>query len=94
MDITSPEIDELLHKTEENPFLLCSIASKRAADINTMLHGQRTRAGSDATSMDLVTSIISGEDPITIALDEIMDGTLSYNKQEFDAELAEGDAND
>ena len=93
MDITSPQIDELLAKTEENPFLLCSIASKRAADINNMLHGQRLRVA-DVQGFDDVTSIISGEDPISIAMKEIDEGTLSYDKSEFDAELANGDQSD
>ena len=29
MSVIKPEIDNLLEKTEHNPFLLCSIASKR-----------------------------------------------------------------
>ena len=37
MSVTKPEIDTLLDKTENNPFLLCTIASKRACDINNML---------------------------------------------------------
>ncbi len=93
MDITTPDIDDLLAKTEENPFLLCSIASKRAADINNMLHGQRLRVA-DAQGFEDVTTIISGEDPISIAMKEIGDGTLSYDKGDFDAELANGDQND
>lgn len=93
MDINSSDIDSLLSKTEENPFLLCSIASKRAADINNMLHGQRLRVA-DAQGFDDVTTIISGEDPISIALKEIGDGTLSYDKSDFDADLANGNRDD
>ena len=43
MSVIKPEIDSLLEKTEHNPFLLCSMASKRACDINNMLHGQHLR---------------------------------------------------
>ena len=43
MSVIKPEIDSLLQKTEQNPFLLCSLASKRACDINNMLHGQHLR---------------------------------------------------
>ena len=39
MAVTKPEIDNLLEHTEHNPFLLCSIASKRACDINSMIRG-------------------------------------------------------
>jgi DNA-directed RNA polymerase subunit omega len=31
---------------------------------------------------------VSGEDPVSIAMDEISDGKLSFVKDEFDAELA------
>ena len=93
MDIMSPEIDDLLDRTERNPFLLCSIASKRAADINNMLHGQRLRVV-EAQGFDDVTSIISGEDPISIAMREIEDGTLSYDKNEFEQEIQGEDVND
>ena len=30
MSVIKPEIDSLLQKTEQNPFLLCSLDSKRA----------------------------------------------------------------
>lgn len=30
MSVIKPEINDLLDKTENNPFLLCSVASKRA----------------------------------------------------------------
>lgn len=39
MAVTKPEIDDLLAKTEHNPFLLCALASKRACDINNMIRG-------------------------------------------------------
>ncbi len=93
MDPMNPDIDELLSKTEENPFLLCSIASKRAADINNMLHGQRLRVA-DVQGFEDVTTIISGEDPISIAMKEIGDGTLSYDKSDFDEDIVNGNQND
>ena len=43
MAVTKPEIDDLLAKTDENPFLLCSIASKRACDLNNMIRGMHLR---------------------------------------------------
>ena len=76
MSITSPEIDSLLEKTEQNPFLLCAIASKRACDINNMLRGQHLR----------VTAIQEFDD-ITTAMEEIDSGTLSFVKEDFDEDI-------
>lgn len=87
MSITKPEINSLLDKTENNPFLLCSIASKRACDINAMLRGQHQRVVR-VQEVDDITTTISGQDPVTIAMDEIEDGTLSFVQESFDAEIA------
>ena len=48
MSITDPQINELLDKAQQNPFLLCTMASKRATDINNMLRGQHLRVTSGA----------------------------------------------
>ena len=87
MSITKPEINSLLDKTENNPFLLCSIASKRACDINAMLRGQHQRVVR-VQEVDDITTTISGQDPVTIAMDEIEEGTLSFVQESFDAEIA------
>ncbi len=92
MSITKPQIDDLLNKTEKNPFLLCSIASKRASDINNMLHGQHLRVTA-VQDIDDITTVLSGKDSITTAMTEIEDGTLSYDQEEFDEILAKGDTN-
>lgn len=83
MSITSPEIDSLLAKTDQNPFLLCSIAAKRACDINNMLRGQHLRVTA-IQEVDDITTVASGEDSVSIAMYEIDDGVLSYVKEEFD----------
>ena len=41
MSIIEPSIDGLLAETDKDRFLLCSLASKRAHDINDMMRGQR-----------------------------------------------------
>lgn len=92
MSITNPEIDDLLDKTEHNPFLLCSIASKRACDINNMLRGQHLRVTAIQDSDD-ITTVVSGKDPISIAMNEIEDGILSFDETDFDVEIADGDTN-
>lgn len=86
MSITEPEIDSLLDKTEHNPFLLCSVAAKRACDINNMVRGQHLRV-TQVQEFDDITPVVSGEDPISIAMDEIDDGRLSFVKEDFDTEI-------
>ena len=86
MSVTRPEIDSLLDKTEQNPFLLCAIASKRACDINNMIRGQHHRVTA-IQDFDDITTIISGKDTVSIAMGEIESGTLSFVKDEFDTDL-------
>ena len=86
MSVIKPEINDLLDKTENNPFLLCSVASKRACDINNMLRGQHLRVTA-IQAIDDITTVVSGKDPVTIAMDEIEDGTLSYDRDFFDAAI-------
>lgn len=86
MSVTKPEIDSLLEKTEQNPYLLCSIASRRACDINNMLRGQHLRVVQSQVNDD-ITTIVSGKDSVSIAMAEIEDGTLSYVKESFEEEV-------
>ena len=86
MSVTRPEIDTLLEQTEQNPFLLCALASKRACDINNMIRGQHHRVTA-IQDFDDITTIISGKDTVSIAMDEIESGTLSFVKDEFDTDL-------
>ena len=86
MSVTSPEIDSLLEKTENNPFLLCSIASKRACDINNMVRGQHLRVAA-IQEFDDITVVASGQDPVSIAMNEIEEGTLSFVRDAFDDEI-------
>ena len=86
MSVIKPEINDLLDKTENNPSLLCSVASKRACDINNMLRGQHLRVTA-IQAIDDITTVVSGKDPVTIAMDEIEDGTLSFDRDFFDAAI-------
>ena len=86
MSVIKPEINDLLDKTENNPFLLCSVASKRACDINNMLRGQHLRVTA-IQAIDDITTVVSGKNPVTIAMDEIEDGTLSFDRDFFDAAI-------
>ncbi len=86
MAVTKPEIDTLLDQTEQNPFLLCAVASKRACDINNMVRGQHLRVTA-IQEFDDITPVISGEDPVSIAMSEIEDGTLGFVQEEFDDQI-------
>ena len=83
MSVIKPEIDDLLEQTEHNPFLLCSVASKRACDINNMLRGQHLRVTA-IQDVDDITTVVSGQDTTSIAMDEIANGTLWYVQEDFD----------
>jgi DNA-directed RNA polymerase subunit omega len=83
MSVIKPEIDSLLEKTEHNPFLLCSVASKRACDINNMIHSQHVRMN-EIRDFDDITTGVSGKDTVSCAMEEIDNGTLSYVKEDFD----------
>lgn len=53
MSIIEPKIDVLLDKTDNDRFLLCALASKRAHDINDMMRGQRDRAIQLQTAVEI-----------------------------------------
>ena len=91
MSVIKPEIDVLLEKTEHNPFLLCSVASKRACDINNLLRGQHLRVMA-SQDVDDITTILSGQDSTSIAMNEIADDTLGYVKEDFDEAIKDTNA--
>lgn len=86
MSITTPEIDNLLEKTEHNPYLLCSIASKRACDINNMLRGQHLRVTA-IQDFDDITTVASGKDTVSIAMKELDDEVLGFDAESFDEKI-------
>ena len=53
MSIIEPKIDVLLDRTDNDRFLLCALASKRAHDINDMMRGQRDRAIQLQTAVEI-----------------------------------------
>ena len=69
MSIIEPKIDVLLDKTENDRFLLCAVASKRAQDINEMMRGQRNRAIQLQTAVDIARA--ANRRPLSLAFDEI-----------------------
>lgn len=93
MSVVKPEIDDLLDECERNPFLLCAVASKRACDINNMVRGQHLRV-TQIQDFDDITTVASGQDPVSIAMNEIKDGKLSFVQDEFDEAIAGANADE
>ncbi len=86
MSVIKPQIDDLLEKTENNRFLLASLASKRACDINNMVRGQHSRVLA-VQDIDDITIALSGRDAISMAMEEIIDGDISFDHDKFENAL-------
>jgi DNA-directed RNA polymerase subunit omega len=102
MSLVQPPIDKLLERTGGDKFLLCTVASKRAHDINDMMHSQQERA----TALQHSASVaeFTGKKPLSLAMTEIADDEVAYAEEslklpkdnvELDAEIdAELEADD
>ncbi|MEF2846472.1 MAG: DNA-directed RNA polymerase subunit omega [Eggerthellaceae bacterium] len=82
MSLIDLKIDLLLEKTDDDRFLLCALASKRAHDINEMMRGQRSRAMQLQTAVEIAKA--SNRRPLSIAFDEIASGDVSYDPATID----------
>lgn len=82
MSLIDPKIDVLLDQTDNDRFLLCALASKRAHDINDMMRGQRNRAIQLQTAVDIARA--ANRRPLSIAFDEIAKGDVSYDPETVD----------
>lgn len=82
MSLIEPKIDTLLDQTDNDRFLLCSLASKRAHDINEMMRGQRNRAMQLQTAVDIARA--TNRRPLSLAFDEIAKGDVSYSEDTID----------
>ena len=82
MSLIEPKIDVLLDQTDDDRFLLCALASKRAHDINEMMRGQRNRAIQLQTAVDIAKA--NNRRPLSIACDEISRGDVSYDPATID----------
>ena len=86
MSVIKPAIDDLLEKTDNNRFLLASLASKRACDINSMLREQHSRVLA-VQDVDDITIALTGKDAISMAMNEIVSGEISYDHDRFEEAL-------
>ena len=83
MSIIEPKIDELLAETDNDRFLLCSIAAKRAHDINDMMRGQRDRAIQLQTAVEIARQ--NDKKPLSMAFSEIARDEVSFDPATIDA---------
>jgi DNA-directed RNA polymerase subunit omega len=79
MSIIEPRINDLLNETDNDRFLLCSIASKRAHDINDMMRGQRDRAIQLQSAVEIAKA--ADKKPLSMAFSEIARGDVSYDPE-------------
>ena len=82
MSIIEPKIDVRLDQTDNDRFLLCALASKRAHDINDMMRGQRDRAIQLQTAVEIARA--ADKKPLTIAFNEVSRGDISYDPSTID----------
>lgn len=82
MSIIDPKINVLLDKTDNDRFLLCALASKRAHDINDMMRGQRDRAIRMQTAVKIARA--ADKKALSLAFEEISDDEISYDPASID----------
>ena len=82
MSIVEPRIDTLLDTTDQDKYLLCAVASKRSRDINDMMRGQRDRALALQSTSEIAE--FAGRKPLSLAMEEIARGEISYDKENFE----------
>ena len=82
MSLIEPKIDELLERADNDRFLLCTVAAKRARDINDMMRGQRDRAAAQSLSVQVARA--TDTKPRSLAFAEIADGDVSYDPATID----------
>lgn len=82
MSIIEPKIDALLEQTDNDRFLLCALASKRAHDINDMIRGQRDRAIQLQTAVEIARAV--DKKPLSMAFNEVSRGDVSFDPASID----------
>lgn len=82
MSIIKPDIDILLEDANNDRFLLCTMASKRAHDINDMMCGQRDRAIQLQSAIEIARA--ADVKPLTMAFNEIARKDVSYDPESID----------
>lgn len=74
MSVVNPPIDELLDHVDSK-FTLCTLVSKRARQVNDMIHGVRDQALSVMSASEV--THITDEKPLSLAMEEIASGDIT-----------------
>ncbi len=82
MSIIEPKINVLLEQADNDRFLLCALAAKRAHDINDMMRGQRDRAIQLQTAVEIARA--TDKKPLSLAFEEIARNEVSYDPDSID----------
>lgn len=77
MSVINPPIDDLLDKVDSK-YTLCIVASKRARQINDMIHGVRDHALLTMPTSEIAK--ITSTKPLSLALDEVAAGDVAYER--------------
>jgi DNA-directed RNA polymerase subunit omega len=75
--VITPDVDHLLSKVDSK-YTLCIVAAKRARQINDMIHGVRDQALLTMQAPQIAQ--ITSTKPLTLAMDEIASGDVSYER--------------
>lgn len=75
--VIKPEIDLLLSKVDSK-YTLCIVSARRARQINDMIRGVRDQAVLSMAPVQIAS--LTSTKPLTLALDEIADGDVSYER--------------
>ncbi len=77
MSVIDPEIDVLLD-TVDSKYTLCILASKRARQINDMIHGVRDQALLSMPTSEIAK--LTSTKPLSLSLEEIATGDVAYQR--------------
>jgi DNA-directed RNA polymerase subunit omega len=77
MSVINPPIDVLL-ATVDSKYTLCIVASKRARQINDMIHGVRDQALLTMPTSEIAK--LTSTKPLSLALEEIANGDVAYER--------------
>lgn len=75
--VIKPPIDLLLSKVDSK-YTLCIVSSRRARQINDMIHGVRDQALLTMQAPQIAQ--ITSTKPLTLAMDEIAEGDIGYER--------------
>ena len=82
MSLVDPKIDVLLDKADNDRFLLCSEAAKRADDLNSMMHSQHVRAQDVDAAVELARA--NHNRALSMSFQEIADGEIEVDENTID----------